>query len=38
VRDALLFWVWLRCFFTSRVTWRGNDFNVDADGVMHRLS
>jgi ceramide glucosyltransferase len=38
VRDVLLFWVWLRCFFTSTVTWRGNDFNVDRDGVMHRLS
>jgi len=38
VRDVLLFWVWLRCFFTSTVTWRGNEFNVDRDGVMHRLS
>jgi ceramide glucosyltransferase len=38
VRDLLLCWVWLRCFFTSTVTWRGNEFNVDRDGVMHRLS
>ncbi len=38
VRDLLLCWVWLRAFFTSTVTWRGNVFNVDRDGVMHRLS
>lgn len=38
VRDVLLCWVWVRCFFTSRITWRGNDFAVDADGVMHPLS
>ena len=38
VRDLLICWVWLQCFFTSRITWRGNDFNVDSDGVMHRLS
>jgi hypothetical protein len=37
-RDLLLCWVWLRCFFTSTVTWRGRDFNVDSDGVMHRVS
>lgn len=38
VRDVLLCWVWSRCFFTSRVTWRGKDFNIDSDGVMHRVS
>jgi ceramide glucosyltransferase len=38
LRDVLLGWVWLQCFFTSTVTWRGNDFSVDANGVMHRLS
>jgi ceramide glucosyltransferase len=38
VRDLLVCWVWCRSFFTSRVTWRGNEFDVDADGVMHRLS
>jgi ceramide glucosyltransferase len=38
VRDLLLCWVWCRSFFTSRVTWRGNEFDVDADGVMRRLS
>lgn len=37
-RDVLLFWVWYRSLFTSRVTWRGNEFDVDAAGVMHRLS
>jgi ceramide glucosyltransferase len=37
-RDLLLCWVWWRSFFTSRVTWRGNKFDVSADGVMRRLS
>jgi ceramide glucosyltransferase len=37
-RDFLLCWVWCKSLFTSRVTWRGNEFNVDAKGVMHRLS
>jgi len=38
VRDLLICWVWFRSFFTSRVTWRGTEFDVDPDGVMHRLS
>jgi ceramide glucosyltransferase len=38
VRDVLIFWVWGRSFFTSHVTWRGNEFDVDADGVMRPLS
>jgi ceramide glucosyltransferase len=38
VRDLLIFWVWCRSFLTSRITWRGSEFDVDADGVMHRLS
>jgi ceramide glucosyltransferase len=38
LRDALLVGVWCRCFFTTRVTWRGADFAVAADGVMRRLS
>ena len=38
VRDALLCWLWLRSFFTSRVTWRGSEFAVDADGCMRRLT
>jgi ceramide glucosyltransferase len=35
-RDLLLCWTWLRTFFVSRVIWRGGEFNVDAQGVMHR--
>ncbi len=38
VRDLLTAWVWCRSFFVSHVTWRGNEFDVDADGVMHPLS
>lgn len=38
VRDLLICWVWCRSFFSSRVNWRGNEFDVDADGVMHRLT
>jgi ceramide glucosyltransferase len=37
-RDLLLCWVWYRSFFSSHVRWRDSDFEVDADGVMHRLS
>lgn len=36
VRDLLICWVWWRSFFTSRVTWRGREFDVDAHGIMHR--
>ena len=36
-RGLLMCWAWFRTFFTSRVTWRGNEFDVDADGVMRRL-
>jgi ceramide glucosyltransferase len=38
VQDVLLVWVWLRAFFTSRISWRGNEFDIGADGVMRRLS
>jgi len=38
VRDLLICWVWCRSFFSSRVNWRGNEFDVDADGVMRRLT
>jgi ceramide glucosyltransferase len=38
IREALLCWVWCRCFFTSRLTWRGLDFRVDVDGIMHKIS
>jgi len=34
LRDMLLFWVWCRAFLTSRVTWRGMEFEVDVHGVM----
>jgi ceramide glucosyltransferase len=37
VRDVLILWVWCRTFFTSQVSWRGYEFDVDADGVMHPL-
>jgi len=37
-RDLLLCWVWLRCFFTSRITWRGSEFDVDAHGIMRSSS
>jgi ceramide glucosyltransferase len=36
VRDLLLCWTWLRTFFVSRVIWRGSEFDVDSEGVMHR--
>ena len=38
VRDLLLCWIWCRSFFTSRVTWRGSEFDGDADGFMRRLT
>ncbi len=38
VRDVLICWVWCRSFFTSHVTWRGNEFDVGSDGVMRPLS
>jgi ceramide glucosyltransferase len=37
-RDLLILLAWCRTFFTSHVTWRGSEFDVDADGVMHPLS
>jgi ceramide glucosyltransferase len=37
-RDLLICWVWCRSFFTSHVTWRGNEFAVGSDGVMRPLS
>lgn len=38
IRDVLTCFVWCRSFLSSRVTWRETEFNVDADGVMHRIS
>lgn len=35
-RDLLICWVWWRSFFTSRITWRGSDFDIDASGIMRR--
>jgi ceramide glucosyltransferase len=35
--DMLILWVWLRSLFTSRIAWRDDEFDVDADGVMHPL-
>lgn len=35
-RDVLICWVWWRSFFTSRVTWRGREFDVDASGIMQQ--
>jgi hypothetical protein len=35
-RDLLILWVWSRSFLSSRVSWRGNEFEVGADGVMRR--
>jgi ceramide glucosyltransferase len=37
-RDLLMCWTWARSFFTRRVTWRGHEFDVGADGVMRALS
>jgi ceramide glucosyltransferase len=37
-RDLLLCWVWLRALRSSVVTWRGNEFAVDAQGIMRSLS
>lgn len=34
VRDLLVCWVWCRAFLTTRVTWRGAEFEVDVHGVM----
>ena len=33
-RDLLICSVWCRSFFTSRITWRGNEFDVGSDGIM----
>jgi ceramide glucosyltransferase len=37
-RDLLLCLVWWQSFFTSHVTWRGSEFNVDAQGIMRRAA
>lgn len=35
--DLLIVWAWCRSLFTSRIAWRSDEFNVDANGVMHPL-
>lgn len=35
--DLMILWVWCRSLFTSRVAWRNDEFDVDANGVMHPL-
>jgi len=37
-RDFLIAWGWCRCFFSRRISWRGAEFDVDADGILRRLS
>src|ERR1700728_1395229 len=32
--ELLIGLVWFGCFFTSRITWRGHEFNVHADGGL----
>ena len=34
LRDALLCFGWCRSFLNSPLSWRGIEFNVDADGIM----
>lgn len=34
VGDLLICGVWCGCFFTSRVRWRNNVFDIDTDGIM----
>lgn len=36
-RDLLTCYVWCRSFLSSRVTWRGIEFDVDADGIMRQI-
>jgi ceramide glucosyltransferase len=34
VGDLMICGVWCGCFFTSRILWRNNTFEIDADGIM----
>ena len=36
IRDLLLLWVWMQGFFTTRLIWRGSEFDVGADGIMRK--
>jgi ceramide glucosyltransferase len=37
LRDLVLFWTWSGAFFTSRVSWRGSEFEVDPQGMMRAI-
>jgi ceramide glucosyltransferase len=37
-QDLLIVWIWLRAFFTSRISWRGSEFDVGADSVLRKPS
>jgi ceramide glucosyltransferase len=37
-RDLLLSWIWCRSFANSSIIWRGNEFDVDAHGMMRRTA
>jgi ceramide glucosyltransferase len=37
LRDVILFWTWSHAFFTSRVSWRGSEFEVDPQGMMRAI-
>jgi ceramide glucosyltransferase len=34
LRDGLLFWTWVRALLTSRVKWRGSEYEVDRHGLL----
>jgi ceramide glucosyltransferase len=36
-RDVLLCWIWWRSLFTSRIKWRGSEFELQARGLMRRV-
>jgi hypothetical protein len=38
VRDLLIACVWLQAFLASRITWRGQDYDVGRDGLLRKLS
>jgi ceramide glucosyltransferase len=37
VRDVLLCWTWSQALLSSRVRWRGGEFEIDRHGVMRTL-
>jgi len=38
IRDLLIACAWFQTFFASRITWRGQHYDVGPDGLMRRLS